>query len=214
MPDSENNSLEEVKLKLQKIIGLDSVKEYVLKLEDNVNAQKLRESSGLKNSSVSMNMIFTGNPGTGKTTIARLVAEYLKALGVISEGQLIEVSRNDLVGEYQGQTAQKTAEKIKSAIGGVLFIDEAYALCRNANDTYGLEAIDTIVKMMEDNKDDLVVILAGYSNEMREFLKNNSGLKSRFPNIIDFPDYTPQEMYKIAAELAKSNDYIIAEECT
>lgn len=213
LPKAMNNGLEEVKQKLEKVIGLDPVKEYVLKLEDNVIAQKMRENSGLKTSAVTMNMIFTGNPGTGKTTIARIVAEYLKALGVISEGQLVEVSRNDLVGEYQGQTAQKTAEKINSALGGVLFIDEAYALCRNANDTFGLEAIDTIVKMMEDNKNNLVVILAGYSNEMREFLKNNSGLKSRFPNIIDFPDYTPKEMYRIAEGIAKSNDYIIAPEC-
>jgi len=213
VPKLHNANLDEIKEKLNKIIGLDSVKDYVLKLEDNVTAQKMREESGLKSTSISMNMIFTGNPGTGKTTIARIVAEYLKVLGVLSKGQLIEVARNDLVGEYQGQTAQKTAEKINSALGGVLFIDEAYSLCRNSNDSFGLEAIDTIVKMMEDNKNNLVVILAGYSNEMKEFLRNNSGLKSRFPNIIDFPDYTPSEMYRIATEIAKANDYIIDPQC-
>lgn len=213
LPKKQNANLDEIKEKLNKIIGLDPVKEYVLKLEDNVLAQKMREESGLKNSSVSMNMIFTGNPGTGKTTIARIVAEYLKALGVISTGQLIETSRNDLVGEYQGQTAQKTAAKINSALGGVLFIDEAYALCRNNNDSFGLEAIDTLVKMMEDNKNNLVVILAGYSAEMKEFLRNNSGLKSRFPNIIDFPDYSPKEMYQIASTIAKANDYTIDPQC-
>lgn len=213
LPKANNMDLNSIKEKLNKIIGLTSVKDYVLKLEDNVAAQKMRQESGLKNSTVSMNMIFTGNPGTGKTTIARIVAEYLKALGVISKGQLIEVSRNDLVGEYQGQTAKKTAEKINSALGGVLFIDEAYSLCRNDNDAFGLEAIDTLVKMMEDNKDNLVVILAGYALEMKEFLRNNSGLKSRFPNIIDFPDYTPNEMYQIAQTIAKANDYVIDSNC-
>lgn len=208
-----NANLNEIKEKLNKIIGLNTVKEYVLKLEDNVTAQKMREEAGLKTSGLSMNMIFTGNPGTGKTTIARIVAEYLKGLGVISKGQLVEVTRNDLVGEYQGETAQKASKLITSAIGGILFIDEAYSLQRGEGDSFGLEAIDILVKMMEDNKNDLVVILAGYSKEMTEFLKSNSGLKSRFPNIIDFPDYTSTEMYQIASKLAEANDYKIDDQC-
>lgn len=208
-----NKNVKKVKQKLNKIIGLDSVKEYVLKLEDAMTTRKLREEAGLKTASISMNMIFSGNPGTGKTTIARLVSEFLAALGILSKGQFVEVSRGDLVGEHVGQTAKKTTEKVKSALGGVLFIDEAYALSRDKNDTFGLEAIDTLVKMMEDNKDNLVVILAGYTNEMQEFLKSNPGLKSRFPNFIEFPDYTPEEMYRIANEIAVSNQYVIDNSC-
>jgi len=208
-----NANLDEIKNKLNKIIGLGPVKEYVLKLEDNVAAQKMRIDAGFKTSTLSMNMIFTGNPGTGKTTVARIVAEYLKALGVISKGQCIEVTRSELVGEYQGQTAQKASNIINSAIGGVLFIDEAYSLYRGDGDSFGLEAIDILVKMMEDNKNNLVVILAGYSKEMNEFLKSNSGLKSRFPNFIDFPDYLPTEMYQIAQKIAKENDYNISPDC-
>lgn len=208
-----NRNVEEVKQKLNKIIGLDSVKEYVLKLEDTMTTRKLREEAGLKTASISMNMIFSGNPGTGKTTIARLVSEFLAALGILSKGQFVEVSRGDLVGEHVGETAKKTTEKVNSALGGVLFIDEAYALNRDKNDTFGLEAIDTLVKMMEDNKDNLVVILAGYTNEMHEFLKSNPGLKSRFPNFIEFPDYTPEEMYRIANEIAVSNQYVIDNSC-
>lgn len=208
-----NINLEEVKHKLNKIIGLDSVKEYVLKLEDTMTTRKLREEAGLKTAAISMNMIFSGNPGTGKTTIARLVSEFLAALGILSKGQFVEASRGDLVGEHVGETAKKTTEKVNSALGGVLFIDEAYALNRDKNDSFGLEAIDTLVKMMEDNKDNLVVILAGYTNEMQEFLKSNPGLKSRFPNNIEFPDYTPEEMYRIANEIAVSNQYVIDNSC-
>ncbi len=207
------SGIEEVKKELASIIGLTKVKEYVLSLEDNLQIQKLRESRGFKAANVSMHMIFTGNPGTGKTTIARVVAKYLKALGVLSSGQLREVTRNDLVGQYVGHTAKTTNDVIKSAIGGVLFIDEAYSLCRDKHDTFGLEAIDTLVKAMEDYRDDLVVILAGYEDEMREFLKTNSGLKSRFPNIVNFDDYTPTEMYDISLITAKSKGYIIAEDC-
>lgn len=190
-----------------------AVKDYVLNIEENLKVQNLRQAKGLKAADISMHMIFTGNPGTGKTTIARIVAKYLKAIGVLSSGQLREVSRADLVGQYVGQTAQLTNEVIRSSIGGVLFIDEAYSLCRDKNDTFGLEAIDALVKGMEDNRDDLVVILAGYEKEMGEFLKSNSGLKSRFPNVVNFEDYTPAEMYEISLITAKSKGYRIDEEC-
>ena len=160
-----------------------------------------------------MHMIFTGNPGTGKTTIARIVAKYLKALGILSSGQLIEVSRSNLVGMYVGQTAQLTGEAIKSALGGVLFIDEAYSLCRNKQDIFGLEAVDALVKGIEDNRDNLVVILAGYIQEMTDFIENNPGLKSRFPNVIEFPDYSSEEMYQIALIAVKGKGYRISETC-
>lgn len=206
-------ALESVKQELDGVIGLSSVKEYVLNLENNLTVQRLRVAKGLKAADLSMHMIFTGNPGTGKTTIARIVAKYLKAIGVLSSGQLREVSRSDMVGQYVGQTAKLTTELITSAIGGVLFIDEAYSLCRDKNDIFGLEAIDALVKGIEDHRDNLVVILAGYSDEMAEFLKTNPGLKSRFPNVIDFEDYTPDEMYEIAKITAKSKGYRISEEC-
>ena len=213
IPQNKVSGIEDIKKELDDIVGIESVKEYILSLEDNLKIQKIRENAGFKTANVSMHMIFTGNPGTGKTTIARIVAKYLKALGVLSEGQLREVTRADLVGQYLGHTAKITNDVIKSALGGVLFIDEAYALCRDKNDTFGLEAIDTLVKGIEDNRENLVVILAGYKDEMGEFLKTNSGLKSRFPNIIDFEDYTSEEMYKISLITAKSKGYKIFEDC-
>ena len=208
-----NSAIEDVKKELENIVGIESVKQYVLSLEDNLKIQKARENAGYKTADISMHMIFTGNPGTGKTTIARIIAKYLKAIGVLSTGQLREVTRADLVAQYVGHTAKQTNDVIKSAIGGVLFIDEAYALCRNKYDTFGLEAIDTLVKGMEDNRNDLVVILAGYTDEMEEFLNTNPGLKSRFPNIINFDDYTPEEMYKIALITAQNKGYRISEDC-
>lgn len=213
LPKKYTSNLEEIKKELNSIVGLKKVKEYVLSLENNIKVQKMRESKGYKSAPISMHMIFVGNPGTGKTTIARIVAKYLKEIGVLSEGQLKEVSRADLVGQYVGHTAKLTNEVIQSALGGVLFIDEAYSLCRDRNDTFGLEAIDALVKGMEDNRDDLVVILAGYKDEMGEFLKSNSGLKSRFPNIIEFEDYPAEEMYEIANVIAKSKGYCIDEDC-
>ncbi|MCH5271303.1 MAG: AAA family ATPase [Lachnospiraceae bacterium] len=205
--------VEQVKKELSEVIGLSSVKEYVLSLENNLKVQQLRESQGLKIADISMHMIFTGNPGTGKTTIARLVSRYLKAIGVLSSGHLREVSRSDLIGQYVGQTAVLVSQAIKSAIGGVLFIDEAYSICRDKQDAFGLEAIDALVKGMEDNRNNLVVILAGYADEMDNFIKMNPGLKSRFPNKIFFEDYTPDEMYQIAKITAKGKGYVIAEEC-
>jgi len=205
--------LEDARKELEQVIGLAKVKEYVLNLETNLKVQKMREGKGLKKSDISMHMIFVGNPGTGKTTIARIVAKYLKVIGVLSSGHLSEVTRADLVGQYAGHTAVKTTEVIKGAVGGVLFIDEAYSLCRDKNDAFGLEAVDALVKGMEDNRDDLVVILAGYEDEMQDFLKANSGLKSRFPNVVHFEDYTTEEMYEIAKVTASSKGYKLADNC-
>lgn len=212
-PMTNNLSYDEIKSELSQVIGLTKVKEYVLGLENNLKVQQMREDAGYKNSAISMHMIFTGNPGTGKTTIARIVAKYLKSIGILSTGQLREVSRADLVGQYVGHTAKQTNEVIQSALGGVLFIDEAYALCRDKNDIFGLEAIDALVKAIEDYRHDLVVIMAGYKDEMEGFLKTNSGLKSRFPNIIDFEDYTAVEMLQIADLTAKSKGYKLEEDC-
>lgn len=202
---------EAVNKELDAVIGLDAVKKYIRSLQSHIALQEKRKQQGMKLASVSMHMIFTGNPGTGKTTIARLLARYLKAIGVLSQGQLVEVSRGDLVAQYVGQTAPLTMSVIKSAMGGVLFIDEAYSLYRGKDDAFGLEAIDTLVKAMEDNRDDLIVVLAGYKKEMTTFLEANSGLKSRFPNIINFPDYTAKELCEIATIQAKSKGYEIDE---
>lgn len=213
LPKRNTSNIDEVKKELSEVVGLSKVKKYVIDLENNLKVQQLREEAGHKKTSLSMHMIFTGNPGTGKTTIARIVAKYLKATGVLSTGQLREVSRADLVGQYLGHTAKQTNEVIQSALGGVLFIDEAYALCRDKNDVFGLEAIDALTKAIEDYRDDLVVILAGYKDEMESFLKTNSGLKSRFPNVIDFEDYTASEMVEIADILAKAKGYKIVDDC-
>ena len=213
MSRSRNSSeeLEEVNRELSEIIGLDEVKSYITSLQSLVAMQQKRREQGMKTATLSKHMIFTGNPGTGKTTIARLISRYMKAIGALTQGQLVEVSRSDLVAQYVGQTAPLTMSVIKSAIGGVLFIDEAYALHRGKDDAFGLECIDTLVKAMEDNRDNLIVILAGYKKEMSVFLESNSGLKSRFPNIINFKDYTGEELYKIACLQAKSKGYHIDE---
>lgn len=211
--DEEANAIVEVKKELDEIVGLDFIKKYILSLEDNLKVQQLRQKQGMKANFPSMHMIFTGNPGTGKTTIARIVSRYLKAIGLLSGGQLIEVTRADLVGRYVGHTAPLTQKAIDSALGGVLFIDEAYSLYRGNDDSFGLEAIDTLVKGMEDNRENLVVILAGYTKEMEEFLTSNSGLKSRFPNIVEFPDYTGKELLEISKSIAHSKGYSIREDC-
>lgn len=211
LPGGYRGELEAVKAEMDTIVGLTEVKKYINGLEEYFNVQKRRREAGLKAGEVNKHMIFTGNPGTGKTTIARIVSKYLKAIGVLSGGQLVEVSRADLVGRYVGHTAPLVNQVVKSALGGVLFIDEAYSLHRGKDDNFGLEAIDTLVKAIEDNRDDLIVILAGYSKEMEEFLESNSGLKSRFPNIIDFPDYTGDELLAIAKLTAKSKGYVIDE---
>lgn len=210
---AKTEAIETVKQELSDMIGLEPVKQYVLSLEDHFLISQLRREKGLKAEMPAMHMIFTGNPGTGKTTVARLVARYLKAIGVLTGGQLVEVNRADLVGQYVGHTAPQTQKVIESALGGVLFIDEAYSLYRGKDDSFGLEAIDTLVKGMEDHRDELLVILAGYSKEMEEFLQANSGLRSRFPNVIEFPDYTAEELYAITESIVQGKGYRLADEC-
>ena len=214
LPAAYTGALDAIRAEINELVGLAPVKEYVFGLADNLQVQQRRAAAGLKAASLSMHMIFTGNPGTGKTTIARLVAKYLKAIGALKGGQLVEVTRADLVGRYTGHTAPLTNSVIESALGGVLFIDEAYSLYRGEQDSFGLEAIDTLVKGMEDHRDELVVILAGYTREMETFLTANSGLASRFPNRIEFPDYTAVELLQITQVLAKNKGYTLAEACT
>jgi hypothetical protein len=214
LPAAYTGALDAIRAEINELVGLAPVKEYVFGLADNLQVQQRRAAAGLKTASLSMHMIFTGNPGTGKTTIARLVAKYLKAIGALNGGQLVEVTRADLVGRYTGHTAPLTNSVIESALGGVLFIDEAYSLYRGEQDSFGLEAIDTLVKGMEDHRDELVVILAGYTREMETFLTANSGLASRFPNRIEFPDYTAVELLQITQVLAKNKGYTLAEACT
>ena len=214
LPAAYTGALDAIRAEINELVGLTPVKEYVFGLADNLQVQQRRAAAGLKTASLSMHMIFTGNPGTGKTTIARLVARYLKAIGALKGGQLVEVTRADLVGRYTGHTAPLTNSVIESALGGVLFIDEAYSLYRGEQDSFGLEAIDTLVKGMEDHRDELVVILAGYTREMETFLTANSGLASRFPNRIEFPDYTAVELLQITQVLAKNKGYTLAEACT
>ena len=213
LPQQYRGDVDAVEAELDGIIGLEEIKNYVRDIAKNVQTQQRRKAQGLKVAEVNMHMIFTGNPGTGKTTIARILAKYLKAIGALRGGQLVEVTRADLVGRYVGHTAPLTNSVIQSALGGVLFIDEAYALYRGCEDSFGLEAIDTLVKGMEDHRDELVVILAGYTREMETFLTANSGLASRFPNKIEFPDYTAAELLDITHRLAEGRGYQLDESC-
>lgn len=196
---------------LDKLIGLDKIKDDVKELTAFVKVQKARQDQGLKSVPVSLHLVFTGNPGTGKTTVARIIAKIYKQIGVLSKGQLVEVDRSGLVAGYVGQTAIKTQEQIKKAKGGVLFIDEAYALSQK-NDAFGQEAIDTILKAMEDNRDDFVVIVAGYTEPMKKFIESNPGLKSRFNKYIDFSDYSIDELEQIFYMNCDKYDYKVDED--
>ena len=197
--------------KLDQLIGLTTIKHDVKELTDFVRIQKLRKEEGLKSVPVSLHLVFTGNPGTGKTTVARILASLYKQIGVLSQGQLVEVDRSGLVAGYVGQTAIKTQEKIQEAMGGVLFIDEAYSLAQK-DDAFGQEAIDTILKAMEDHRDDFVVIVAGYTEPMEKFINSNPGLKSRFNKYIEFPDYTVEELEGIFDMNCKKYDYVVEDD--
>jgi len=194
---------------LDELIGLESVKEEVRTLANFVRIQKMRADKGLKNPKMSYHLVFTGSPGTGKTTVARIVARIYKDLGILKQGHLVETDRSGLVGKYVGQTAPKTNAICDSALNGVLFIDEAYALTQNSDQDYGDEAISTLLKRMEDDRDKLVVIVAGYPNEMKRFIESNPGLQSRFNKYINFPDYTPQELFDIFKMYLRKNEYTL-----
>lgn len=200
-------NIEDLKKELAEYIGLNTVKDEVNSLINWVAIMKKRRDAGLPTPDLSLHMVFSGNPGTGKTMIARLMARIYKSLGILSKGQLVETDRSGLVAGYVGQTALKTQEIINKAKGGVLFIDEAYTLTsRGAND-YGQEAVDTLLKAMEDNRDDLIVIVAGYIELMEEFVNSNPGLKSRFNRFMAFPDYTVEEMLGIFDMRCKKSGY-------
>lgn len=205
----EDLKLEDLMNELNNLTGLDEVKDDVKTLFNLLKVKKLREERGMKQPSISLHMVFSGNPGTGKTTVARLLAKIYKCLGIISGGQLVEVDRSNLVEGYIGQTAVKTREVVESALGGVLFIDEAYTLTAGKDGKdFGQEAVDTLLKLMEDHRDELIVIVAGYTDLMEEFVNSNPGLRSRFNKYIFFKDYTGDQLFEIFQSMCKKQDYV------
>lgn len=212
--DEPEETLEELLDKLHSLIGLNGVKEEVDQMIRLIQLQKKAEEFGEKSIPLSLHLVFYGNPGTGKTTVSRLIARIYKSLGVLSKGQLVETDRGGLVGGYVGQTAIKTQEMIDKAMGGILFIDEAYALTHGKGENdFGQEAVDTILKAMEDHRDDFIVIVAGYPELMKEFIASNPGLKSRFNQYINFEDYTPNELKEIFLLYCKNQNLILGENC-
>lgn len=199
-------SLEDLQKQLDSMIGLDGVKQQVHSIINELKIDALRKSKGLKVSDTSKHLVFKGNPGTGKTTIARLLSKIYRELGILEKGQLVEVDRSEIVAGYVGQTALKTKKKIDEAMGGILFIDEAYTLAKGEND-FGQEAIDTLLKAMEDHRDEFIVIVAGYDEPMESFLQSNPGLKSRFNEYIHFDDYSEEELFLIFGLLCEQNDF-------
>ncbi|WP_423055322.1 AAA family ATPase [Zhaonella formicivorans] len=205
--NNQKDSLKEIIGELNSLIGLTTVKKLIEELYAFVEIQKRRGKENLIADPLVLHMVFKGNPGTGKTTVARILGKLFKELAVISKGHIIEVERADLVGEYIGHTAQRTREQVKKALGGILFIDEAYSLARGGEKDFGKEAIDVLVKAMEDYKNNFILILAGYKDEMEWFMQANPGLRSRFPLHIEFPDYTVTELLAIAKLMAEQRQY-------
>ncbi|CAM2786996.1 AAA family ATPase [Paenibacillus sediminis] len=199
----------DIQKELDQLVGLDNIKELIYEIYALLQIGQMRQEAGLISGNQVYHMIFKGNPGTGKTTVARIVAKLFQKMGVLNKGHLIEVERADLVGEYIGHTAQKTRDLVKKALGGILFIDEAYSLARGGEKDFGKEAIDTLVKAMEDYKNQFVLILAGYSGEIDYFLQMNPGLPSRFPIQVEFPDYSIDQLIQISEIMAKERDYIL-----
>ena len=204
-------SIEDLLAELDGYVGMDAIKEEVRSLINMVQVYKLRREHDLPTTDMSLHMVFSGNPGTGKTTVARIMARIYHSLDILSKGQLVEVDRSGLVAGYVGQTALKTQKVIEKAMGGVLFIDEAYALNGKSENDFGQEAIDTILKAMEDHRDDLVVIVAGYTELMDRFIHSNPGLESRFNKFLMFEDYTPEQMVAIFKMQCKKGYYVLAE---
>ncbi len=209
---AKHSALKEIEEEMNKLVGMDEMKKMVKEVYAWIYINKKREEQGLKAAKQSLHMMFKGNPGTGKTTVARLLGKLFVQMNVLSKGHLIEAERADLVGEYIGHTAQKTRDLIKKSLGGILFIDEAYSLARGGEKDFGKEAIDTLVKHMEDKQHEFVLILAGYSKEMDHFLSLNPGLYSRFPLVIDFPDYTVDQLMEIANRMMAEREYSFSRE--